>query len=103
MRDYSFTIDNAQSAAEIPIDAQEQKSEEATIAEKSIETTVESTAATTMPDATSSVGTPDSAVDNTPNDAINTGDCFPVVLTCVVLLFSISAAALLIRKKQIKR
>lgn len=103
MRDYSFTIDNEQSAAEIPIDAHEHKSEETTIAEKSIETTVELTTATAKPDATSSVGTPDSAVDNTPNDAINTGDSFPVVLTCVILLFSIAAATVLIRKKQIKR
>lgn len=103
MRDYSFTIDNTQSAAEIPIDAQEQTTEETTAAEKNTEITVESTAAAAKPDATSSVGTPDSAVDNTPNNAINTGDSFPAVLTCVVLLLSITAAALLIRKKQIKR
>ena len=102
MRDYSFTIDNAQSAAEIPIDLQEQKNEETT-EKKNTETTVETTAAADKPDATSSTGTPGSAVDNTPNDAINTGDSFPVVLTCTVLLLSIAAAALLIRKNQIKR
>lgn len=102
MRDYGFTIDNTQSAAEIPIDTQEQKIEEITTEEKSDESTVEPTVAAAKTDATSIVETPDSAVDNTPNDAINTGDSFPVVLTCVILLFSIAAATLLIRKKQIK-